>query len=105
MVADDWVGHILVLAPARSTVRRGVGARVGVALGVGAGLGEGVDDVMLSCGGLSDSRLDRASAVGLLVVRTNATVARFDTDAGGRLTLSRAPALAGPEDASTAGSQ
>ena len=51
-----------------------------------------------------DSRLASASAVGLLVVKTKSTSPLLGTEAAGRLTLICRPALAGPEDASTAGS-
>jgi hypothetical protein len=59
---------------------------------------------MASCGGLTDSRLASASAVALLVVRTKSTFPLPGTEALGKVMLSRTPALAGPDDASTAGS-
>ena len=59
---------------------------------------------MASCGGLTDSRLASASAVTLLVVRTKSAFPLLGTEAAGSEMLSRTPALAGPEDARTAGS-
>jgi len=59
---------------------------------------------MTSWGGLTDSRLARAKAVKLFVVKTKSMFPPLGVEGVGSVMLSSTPALAGPEDASTAGS-